>query len=254
MPALTCLHFLIRNFLRWTVFWVLLGSSGFNRSRWPNNNNNILARPFRRANVDPDPVLPMDIQTWLRKTEFSQRPVSRHNLDPRETGKTGTVRDFEGRRQRSPNSSTIEYKDRHSPQERNLTSRRHRRERRSHSLATTSSDSSPSLEFSSSHGPSEHFERRPRRKTRNDLYEPYSGARKRRSQRKQSRGKKRKKANVQKGNEKYHRTKRVNKAREKPGQTLLRGFHADNVSSERLTVGIPAQLLHETRADALVSS
>lgn len=84
---------------------------------------------------------------------------------------------------------------------------------------------------------SECFERRPRRKTRADLYEPYSDARKRRSHRKESKGEKA----TSKGealDPKYHRTKRVKSGKERPGQVLMKNFRAKNVPQERLTVGL----------------
>ena len=81
------------------------------------------------------------------------------------------------------------------------------------------------------------FERRPRRKTRPDLYEPYSGARKRRGRRKESNGEKaasKEEVHIPR----YHKTKRIRRGKEKPGQVLMKNFRADNVPQERLTVGV----------------
>lgn len=99
------------------------------------------------------------------------------------------------------------------------------------------SSSSSSGGSSASRPPSsELYKRRKRHKTREDLYEPHSGVRKKRSRPKKEDSHKRKKR-TEKSKTKHHRTEKPLKLA-KPGQKLLKDFNAPNVGSSRLIVRI----------------
>ena len=188
----------------------------------------------------PKLPLSMNIQTWLSSTEFQHSPEAQEPTVPGYAAYKVPQEQSRKECRRSPDSSKIESQTRRPGAEGRHHRRTHSRGSKSRATSSRSSGSLSSSESSSVHASKERFERRPRRKTRDDLYEPHSGARRRRGRRDDSNGKKRKKSKASRGHHDYRRTKRARKAKERPGQTLLRQFHADNVPSERLTVGKPA--------------
>jgi len=104
--------------------------------------------------------------------------------------------------------------------------KRPRRNSETSSASSTSTSSSESSSSISEHQ-SDQYERKPRRKTRPDLYEPQSGSRKRQSRAKQSKKKKVK--------TKHRKTKKSRKE-QNSGRALVNNFNAKNVPKSRLTV------------------
>jgi hypothetical protein len=118
--------------------------------------------------------------------------------------------------------------------------------------ASTSGSASASSSLASTR--SEHFERRKRHKTREDLYDPNAGARKRRSPREdrdEEKDKHYEKANGKKRTKKHHRTEKRTKGSRasKRGEELVKHFSAKNVRHDRLTVSARRQSYHLHHAD-----
>ena len=176
----------------------------------------------------------MDVAAWLHAVEIAGEEGS-HESSHVSHQFAGEVADRdhhnELRLRRRDDSSLIGARDfeaEGAPLERPPL-RKRRRKRSLTSRAAISSEGSYSWASSTSDDqePRETFERRPRHKTRADLYEPGSNARTRRSRpKKTSKGRK---------EERYHRTVKPQKLH-RAGENMLNKFSADNVPSERLTV------------------
>lgn len=174
----------------------------------------------------------MDIRHWLENTEIISPPQPLHD-----SRTTKTHKDFcEVRRSRNDSSYHPSLGDSglrlglRTPEIGKTRSRKRRHQSPSHSThASTSSPSSVSP--SSPSLASETFERRPRHKTRDDLYKPDSGTRKRRSRKKNKESRKNRK-----DCESHHRTRKSIAPLGRPGKGMMEKFHAENVPQERLTV------------------
>jgi len=179
----------------------------------------------------------MDIKQWL------QRTIAAHDEDVAELqqGENFAIIRHRTTHEQTPHvsaSAAMESVDAR-PKETKNGKRKHKRKSstsaysRSAGTASTAPDavSQCTSSSSSSSAPSEHFERRKRHKTRENLYEPHSGVRKRRSKRKGKDEDKEKK-----GKRKHQRTKKKTKEAKKPGLNLINNFSAENVRHDRLTV------------------
>lgn len=102
------------------------------------------------------------------------------------------------------------------------------------SLTSSTSHSSDAPPSASKTPSSDKYKRGKRHKTREDLYEPNSGIRKRRSRAKDT--SKDKKKSKKKQESKHHRTERPKRVN-KPGQQMLSNFNALNAGGPRLIVG-----------------
>lgn len=176
----------------------------------------------------------MDIKKWIESTKVELRPKEPDDLAyPRGKRAKNGIR-VQCSDERKKSSSFIEVAS-----ESVRKNKKRRRQNETASISTRRSSSSSQSEFetepSASETPGEVFERRvfERRKrhtTRKELYDPYSGERKRR-------GKSTKEKKDTKRSKKcYHKTKRSKKD-SRPGNTLIQNFHANNVPRARLTVG-----------------
>ncbi len=167
----------------------------------------------------------MDIQKWLKNAELQTSPEELGIPSFFHGNNVTTSPKHHRKRDRESTDSLLPQLTKAA---KHLSPKQHRSKRRnpsSHESGTDTSSSSTSAS-SMSDEPSEHFERRPRHKTRKDLYEPRAGARKRRSKRKDHKRKERR----------ADRTSERSKKKDKPGHKLVRTFKAANVSRDRLTV------------------
>lgn len=178
----------------------------------------------------------MDINQWLQRTVTARdedAPELRKEEDPTRIRHRATNR--EAHRALSPAAPKIADAN---PEKTRHRARKHKRKAssstysKSSGSASTKSDSGSEPSSSSSlSAPSEHFERRKRHKTRENLYEPHSGERKRRSEKKHK-----DEVKERKGKKKHRRTEKKRKEAKKPGQNLINNFSADRVHHDRLTV------------------
>jgi len=189
----------------------------------------------------------MDINQWL------QRTITTRDEDAPELQED---KDYTRNQHRATNSETHRALSPAAPRVANAkprkakdSTRKHKRKAsssaysKSSSSASTKSNSGSECSSSSSlSAPSEKFERRKRHKTRENLYEPHSGERRRRSKKKDK-----DEAKEKKGKKKHRLTEKKRKEARKPGQNLINNFSADRVHHDRLTVSCHDQMnLHGT--------
>ena len=173
----------------------------------------------------------MDVAGWLQSVEESHLvdDVTSSSLPPFRNDTTPSdLRERRPSRHQHSKSSSIANQERLLLQAEARIDQKQPEPRARHDLisaspATSSLSSSPA---NVERQPPECFERRKRHKTRPDLYEPFSNARKRRTRRKKS---------PKTQPERYWRTLRQPKTTN-TGHELLNGFSADNVPPDRLTV------------------
>ncbi|KAI9723195.1 MAG: hypothetical protein M1828_004298 [Chrysothrix sp. TS-e1954] len=172
----------------------------------------------------------MDIRQWIRDTAAPDvfQPTGAPQKESRD------LRAFAKRQSKRQSNSTDGFSI--EPDPRFKTSHRGKRPRPRYATSSSSSssgygDGSDSI-TSSSRAHSERFERRPRHKTRDDLYDLNSGARKRRTRRKEPATRQKKKSR----NGTYHKTKRPAEKHKESGRRLVDAFKANNVQNERITL------------------
>ena len=181
----------------------------------------------------------MDITSWLRDLECPgmRDPVDRtHDQPDRQRAEAidADRRRRHGRFVPSGDCSSLIGAEVHEP---DMCSKQLRKRARN-TCASDKSHIAPSCTSARSAGlphrndeTEECFERRPRRKTRLEIYQPGSNARKRRNKSKRPR----KPRNDANKDETCHHTLKRHKA-DKTGHAMLRSFNTTSVSSDRLTV------------------
>lgn len=170
----------------------------------------------------------MDIRRWLQDTQSelsgdrgdSPSAIRRVDSVQRRRRSQRDLRNFADDFFSEPHHGERYYKKKAS----------RKRRRQTPSSTGSSPSDNPSAMSSSSSESSRKYARRPRHKTRADLYDPGSGARKRRT----------KKQNLEKRARK-HREKHRPTPKEvvvpgKPGKRMMHSFKAGNVPPDRLTV------------------
>lgn len=173
----------------------------------------------------------MDIQKWLAHADLDRAPDEPQGRRIQSREKNNVVTSPSPDHASHSRQSLASHASEIGPYSK-------RRARRHSPASQESTIFSASSSVSSTIWPpsSELYKRRKRHKTRENLYEPYSGVRKNRSGRRRGDdGRKRKKAG--KSKTKHRRTEKPSKP-SKPGQKLLEDFNAPNVGSSRLIVRI----------------
>lgn len=175
-------------------------------------------------------ILDMDITRWLQHAEAATPPEGLDENDHDTERPSDAVQNRDFRREQR---HAVEL----SREAATKTSRRrvhpHKKPSGNVAIEASLSSSVSSNTSSSSESASHRYQRRARHKTRNDLYEPHSGARKRRS-----RG--RPKGKSDKHRKTHHPTRKDIVVPRKPGKGMMQKFHADNVPQNRLTVRHPS--------------
>jgi len=162
----------------------------------------------------------MDIQRWLRDTcaRERERVVNPSRLPQR------VVDLFPGQKRRRVSVASSHLG---SESKSVVSTIQHNKGHVDTSSASSTSSSSSEDSSSTSEAPSDQYKRKPRHKTRADLYKPQSGSRKRRRKGNESKKKRQK--------TKYRKTKKLRK-KQTSGRALVNNFNAKNVPKSRLTV------------------
>lgn len=176
----------------------------------------------------------MDIAKWLEETAADVAPLQQTPAEPSNrpaplpTRGDAVERLHRKHRQRRQTPSDSSFLDIDRPHEAPTSARKQERHSEASGTSASTGDSAETRSSSSDDsGAADRYERRPRHKTRPDLYDPKPEKKKDHSKQKRR---------EKKDESKKSKRKSRRKAKDKPGAGLVQSFHAKNVAISRLTV------------------